>query len=101
MIVYEVNLRVRRTIEREYRAWLDGHMREILALPGFVKAELFEVTDPAPSPEEVSLCTRYHLRDEPALLVYFREHAPRLRAEGVERFGKNFRADRRVMTALT
>jgi hypothetical protein len=99
-VVYEVNLQVRRAIEREYRDWLAAHIREILALPGFVKAELFEVVDPAPAPDEFALCTRYHLSDAAALENYFREHAPRLRAEGVARFGDGFRAQRRVMTAL-
>lgn len=97
MIIYEVNLKVRRSIEREYRDWLATHMREILALPGFVGAELFEVTEPAPAADEFALCTRYQLRDAAALESYLREHAPRLRADGVSRFGDNFRADRRVM----
>jgi antibiotic biosynthesis monooxygenase (ABM) superfamily enzyme len=96
-VIYEVNLFVQRAIEREYREWLDAHIREILALPGFVRAEVFEVIDPAPAADEFALCTRYHVRDEAALQDYFREHAPRLRADGVARFGNNFRADRRVM----
>ena len=97
-VIYEVNLFVRRAIEREYRDWLHAHIREILALPGFLGAELFEVTEPAPAADEFALCTRYHLRDQAALQNYFREHAPRLRAEGVALFGENFRAERRVMT---
>ena len=99
-VIYEVNLFVRRAIEREYRDWLDAHIREILALPGFVSAELFEVIDPAPAADEFALCTRYHLRDEAALENYFREHAPLLRADGVARFGDNFRAERRVMQTV-
>ena len=98
-VIYEVNLQVRRAVEREYRDWLAGHIREILALPGFVAAELFEVVDPAPAPDEFALCTRYQLSDMAALENYFREHAPRLRAEGVARFGDNFRAQRRVMAS--
>ena len=97
-VIYEVNLTVRRAIEREYRDWLDAHIREILALPGFVRAELSEVIEPAPAPDEFTLCTRYHLRDEQALQDYFRQHAPRLRADGVARFGDGFRAERRVLS---
>jgi hypothetical protein len=99
-VIYEVNLFVRRVIEREYRDWLDAHIREILALPGFLDAELFEVNDPASAADEFALCTRYRLRDETALQNYFREHAPRLRADGVARFGDNVRAERRVMTTI-
>jgi antibiotic biosynthesis monooxygenase (ABM) superfamily enzyme len=99
-VIYEVNLFVRRAIEREYRDWLDAHIREILTLPGFLGAELFDVTEPAPAADEFALCVRYHLRDETTLQNYFREHAPRLRADGVARFGDNFRAERRIMTAI-
>ena len=96
-VVYEVNLHVKRAVEREYRDWLTAHIREILALPGFIGAELFEVSDPAPAADEFALCVHYQLRDAAALAAYLREHAPRLRAEGVARFGDNLRAERRVM----
>ena len=96
-VIYEVNLLVRRAIEREYREWLAAHVQEILALPGFVRAEVFEVVEPAPAADEFALCTRYHLQDETALQDYFREHAPRLRADGLAQFGDNFRAERRVL----
>lgn len=97
MVIYEVNLFVQRAIEREYRDWLMPHIAEILTLPGFVRAELFEVLEPVPAAEEVALCTRYHLRDRTALQDYFRDHAPRLRADGIARFGDRFRAERRVL----
>lgn len=96
-LIYEVNLFVKRSIERDYRDWLAAHIQEILALPGFVGAELFEVIEPAAPSDEIALCTRYHLRDAAALQDYFRDHAPRLRAEGVARFGDQFRAERRVL----
>jgi hypothetical protein len=96
-VVYEVNLFVRCRIERDYRAWLHAHIEEILALPGFVRAEVLDVLEPVPAADEFALCTRYYLRDETALQDYFREHAPRLRADGVARFGEDFRAERRVL----
>ena len=97
MIVYEVNLFVRREVEAEYRAWLDAHVREIVALDGFLGAELFERREPAAGADELVLCTQYRLRDADALAAYLREHAPRLRADGVARFGAAFRAERRVL----
>ena len=100
MIVYEVNLFVRRGIEAEYRAWLDAHVREIVALPGFAGAEVFERREPECPPGELVLCTQYRLRDAAALADYLREHAPRLRADGVARFGDGFRAERRVLERL-
>ena len=97
MIVYEVNLFVRTAIAAEYRAWLDAHVREIVALPGFEGASVFERREPAPAEGELALCTQYRLRDAAALQLHLREHAPRLRADGIARFGEAFRAERRVL----
>ena len=97
MIVYEVNLFVERAIEAEFRAWLEPHVREIIRLPGFLGAEVFERIEPDPEPGQLVLCTQYRLRDADALSDYLRDHAPRLRADGVARFGSQFRAERRVL----
>jgi hypothetical protein len=97
VIVYEVNLFVQRAIADAFRAWLDAHVREIVALPGFVGAEIFAQLEPAGATDELPLCTQYRLRDEAALAAYLRDHAPRLRADGLQRFGGQFRAERRVL----
>lgn len=99
-VVYEVNLSVDAEIADAYRAWLRGHVRELLALPGFVDAQVYEVADPAPPAGTQSLCVQYRLRDPAALADYLREHAPRIRAAGVARFGDRFRAHRRVLEAM-
>ena len=100
MITYEVNLFVQRAVEAEFRDWLDGHVREILALPGFTGAQVFERLEPAAGPDEFVLCTQYRLRDEAALARYLRDFAPALRADGLQRFGDRFRAERRVLRAF-
>ena len=97
MIVYEVNLEIDAGIAAEYRDWLDAHVAEILALPGFTGARIFDVLEPAPPSRRIALCVQYTLADATALDVYLREHAPRLRAEGVARFGDSFRAQRRIL----
>ena len=66
MIVYEVNLFVQRAVEAEFRAWLRDHVAEILALPGFVDARVFEREDPPADEGEFALCTHYRLRDADA-----------------------------------
>ena len=99
-VLYEVTLRVEPAIADDYRRWLHEHMREMLALPGFVDARLSEVSDPAPGDEATVFCCHYRLQDAAALDAYLREHAPRMRAEGVGRFGTRFSAQRRVMTVL-
>jgi hypothetical protein len=96
-IVYEVNVDLDAAIEGDYRAWLDAHVREILALPGFTGARIFDVIEPKPDTGRIALCVQYALRDAAALDAYLRAHAPRLRADGVARFGDSFRAQRRVL----
>lgn len=99
-VVYEVNLQVNPTRAAEYLDWLRAHIAEILALPGFVSAECWQVSEPLDGQGWRSLCVQYRLRDRAALDVYLRDHAPRLRADGVQRFGEDFRAQRRILTTL-
>lgn len=99
-VVYEVDLAVDAAIADDYRAWLMAHVRELLALPGFVSARVFEVRDPVPEGGRAGLCVQYVLRDAAALQGYLRDHAPRMREAGVARFGDRFSARRRVMAPL-
>ena len=99
-LVYEVNLDVEAAIAQSYLAWLEAHVGEICALPGFVGARRFEVLDPAPPPGRVHLCVQYRVTDRAALDAYLSDHAPRLRADGQARFGGRFTASRRVLTGL-
>lgn len=96
MIVYEVNLRVDSDVAAAFRAWLASHVRDMLALPGFVSAEIFRV-EAATADKLWSV--HYRLRDRTALEAYLSEHAPRMRADGQARFGGRFSADRRILLA--
>ena len=96
-VVYEVNIDLDAGIEAEYRAWLRHHVAEILALPGFLDARVFDVIDPPPAPGRIALCTQYLLRDEAALQAYFDRHAARLRGDGSARFDGSFNASRRIL----
>jgi hypothetical protein len=100
-VVYEVNIDLDATLRAEYLHWLAAHVAEICALPGFTGAQILEVTDPPAAPGRAGLCVQYRLVGPGALGAYLDEHAPRLRAEGVARFGGHFSASRRVLAALT
>lgn len=95
MIIYEVRVLIEPAIETAYRAWLDAHIREIIALPGFTGAALYAEADPSGKP---CFVMHYQLRDQASLDRYFAEHAPRLRADGLNRFGNQFTATRRVLS---
>lgn len=97
-VVYEVTLRVRPQIACEFRDWLHVHAGEMLALPGFLDARVSEL-DPA-EPGAVVFCCHYRLRDAGALHAYLRDHAPRMRDDGVRRFADGFSAERRILRIL-
>lgn len=96
MIVYEVDIAVDEEIADAYVGWLAVHVDEMLTLPGFVSAQRFRLLDPV-TPGVVSLRVQYTLRDRKALDRYLRDHAPRMRAEGQQRFPTGVRLTRRLM----
>lgn len=96
VIEYEVSLEVDDAIADDYLSWLHGHIEAMLALPGFVGAELLRVHEPAPA-GRTAWCVRYRLCDAAALDAYLGRHAPAMRAEGRVRFGERFAATRRVL----
>lgn len=96
-VVYEVTLQVQPAIAADFRAWLLGHVAEMLTLPGFLDARL-SVPLPADADADAAVfCCQYRLRDAAALEAYLREHAPRMREQGRQRFGEGFSARRRVL----
>ena len=99
-VVYEVSLEVDAAIGAEYLDWLRAHIDEICALPGFLGAQLQRVEEPAAADGRFGLCVRYRLRDRAALEDYLRDHAPRLRADGIARYGGRFQASRRILLPL-
>lgn len=96
-VIYEVNIEVDAAAHDDYRVWLRDHIAEILALPGFTGAKVFEVQEPPPSAGRIGLCVQYALEDGAPLDNYLRDHAPRLRADAAARFGDRFQATRRIM----
>ena len=95
-IIYEVNISLQREIETEYRHWLEKHIDEILTLPGFLDAQSFDVQR-SDDVDTMDICVQYRLESQSALDNYFAQHAARLRADGVGKFGDRFTAKRRVL----
>src|SRR5450432_2855935 len=81
VIVYEVNLEVDHAIFAAYRTWLNEHVRGMLALPGFVAAEIFELRDAPSATQRHGLCVQYRLADAADLDRYLRVDAPRMRRD--------------------
>lgn len=94
-VIYEVNLRPEPAIAAEFDVWLRKHVRDMLALPGFLEAAISTRVD-GDEPEPTRT-VQYRLLDRAALDRYLEEHAPRMRAEGIDAFGDRFTADRRIL----
>lgn len=109
MIIYEVNLAVEPSVLSEWLPWLRTHISELLALDGFIEAQLEQQIDPidtVTSTESVSgmrahYTVRYTLRDQESLDCYLTQHAPRLRNDGLRRFPGQVSASRRVLRLLS
>jgi hypothetical protein len=95
-LLYEVDVEADAAIAGPFDMWLRDHIADVLALPGFLSAEILEA-EPA-DPSRVRRVVQYRLRDQDALETYLRDQAPLLRRQGEERFGDRFRAGRRVLT---
>lgn len=125
MILYEVNVRVLDEIVAEYRDWLETHIEELLRVEGILAAEWYMVdTDVeaekierevrkairldesvAPALREAVMnpihttpfTVHYRMQDQETYDRYLKDHAPRLRQDGIDRFGAKFAATRRVL----
>ncbi|WP_181444221.1 DUF4286 family protein [Pseudoxanthomonas sp. z9] len=96
-IIYEVDLAIDVDIAEAHARWLDAHVREMLGFAGFLEAEILDRRDPPAESGWVARCVRYRLADHASLDAYLRDHAPRMRAEGIARFGEQVRASRRIL----
>jgi hypothetical protein len=94
-LTYEVALEPDAEILGDFEAWLEYHVDEMLELPGFAGASIHKAEDPDSG--AALRVVRYQLADRDALERYLTEYAPRMRAEGLARFGGRFRATRRIV----
>ncbi len=71
----------------EYVAWLrGGHVDAVLG-HGAHSAMIVEIDDPKPASAARQVETRYIFSTREAFETYIAQHAPKLRSEGLARFG--------------
>ncbi|KTC97940.1 DUF4286 family protein [Legionella erythra] len=99
MLIYEVNLSVDAAIIDAFMAWLKPHIEELLGFEGFLKA-ILSVQDEPKDQKQRELVVHYYLASETHYQQYIRNHAPRMREDGINRFGHQFTATRRVLTVV-
>ncbi|MDX1836976.1 DUF4286 domain-containing protein [Legionella taurinensis] len=99
MLIYEVNLTVEVAIVEAFMGWLKPHIQELLGFEGFLNA-MVSMDSESQTSERRTLVVHYYLASEDHYHNYIRDHAPRMRQDGIDRFGSQFTATRRVLTVL-
>ena len=95
-VTYEVRLEIDPAVVAEFDDWLRDHAREMLAFPGFQSASVYRGIELSDAYRAVRVVT-YDVRSRRELDSYLHTHAPRMRKEGANRFGKQFTATRRIL----
>ena len=95
-VLYEVDYQAEAAIEGPFDTWLRDHTADVLQFDGFLSAELLD-DDTAAPPGRIRRIVQYRLRNRAALDAYLREHAPRMRSQGVAKFGDRYTSARRVL----
>jgi len=94
-LIYEVTLVIERDIVEPFDSWLANHIEEMLAIPGFLKANVFALEDDEQG--RARRVTQYYLESENHLEQYFACRVEQMRQAGIDRFGDRFSASRRVL----
>jgi hypothetical protein len=93
--IYEVALDIDREIIDEFDAWLALHVEEMLKVPGFLDARVFN--EESSSEARVRRVTHYYLDSRQSLENYLVGPAQQMRKAAVERFADRFSASRRTL----
>jgi hypothetical protein len=93
-LIYEVECQLDPDIVADYDEWLPGHVRDVLACPGFHGASI-EMPETPPG-ERQRRRVRYRVESAAALDHYLENNATRIRKETAERFGGRVHCERRV-----
>jgi len=99
-IVYEVNIEIDEDTATAYLDWLKPHQKEILTLPGFQGVATYERHPDDAKPNKKYYTVTYLLDSQANLKNYLDHHAPKMRQQGIDKFGTKMSATRRTLTKL-
>jgi hypothetical protein len=94
-LIYEVTLTIESDIVDTFDGWLANHVEQMLEIPGFVSANVFALDDDEDG--NAQRVTQYILESEGHLESYLAEQATEMRQSGIDRFGDQFSASRRIL----
>lgn len=99
MYIYNVTVNIDESAHEEWLSWIQEHIQEVLATGRFVSAKLTQVL----VEEEmggVTYSIQYTANTREDLDDYYREDAPKLRSDGVQKFADKmvaFRTELKVV----
>ncbi|MCB0695795.1 MAG: DUF4286 family protein [Chitinophagaceae bacterium] len=97
MILYNVTIKVNNDVADEWVKWMtDEHMPELMATGLFVDSKLFRLLEVDES-DGITYAAQYFCRNMEDYEKYIADHAPAMRASGLQRFPDKFVAFRTIM----
>ena len=100
MMLYEVNLKIKKEAGEAFLKWLPGHMERVLKAEGFSKASLFHEEKNEEESDDLKLTVFYKVKNREDLESYFKGYALEMREEGLSAFPGQFEASRRIHTLI-
>ena len=101
MILYIVNVTVKKDIQDEWLNWMkEIHIPNVLKTGYFVKADIYNIILPAKSGNEVSFSVQYESESYEKFMSYTVKESKRLQKEHANRFENNVKAERYVIEKI-
>ena len=97
MIIYEVNIKINRSLYKEYINWLDLHIKLILRNDAFIKSEKFLCNKTETS---IYISVHYFVSSIEKLNYYIKHESQEMRDEGIQKFPSGIVIKKRILESL-
>jgi hypothetical protein len=100
VIVYEVNLIIKRPAYNIHKDWLISHMKDMVNENKFIKVNIYDQLNLDPTNDSIiryhRITAQYHIRGYENLKIYLEKNAKKMRNQVIEKFGHDYEVSRRV-----
>lgn len=100
MIVYNVTVKVEKSIEEEWLGWIEKHAPEVVETGCFVSYSFFELLEPKVDAQR-TFVIQYFAKTKEDYERYLSDFAPQLKEDGIKKFGDKFVAFRSILEKLS
>lgn len=99
MIIYNVTIKVDNEILDEWLVWIAEHMPQVVATGCFERSSFFELLEPRVD-EHRTFVAQYMAKTQEDYQRYVNDFAPKMREEGMQKFGEKFVAFRSILKKM-